>query len=174
MSEGTPLLSLHGSGSLLSSMRLPHMKLNDGVWHHIALEVQSDPSEPRTQHLLLTADYGQDQVKVDFPSDLLGSILQNLSVGGVASEGGGVHQGFRGCIQVRRGWGCGVIPMLRSLLCRTRTRGLPAFCAAGRSTCGSVSLSALSLRCYSNAALQGVRGEACPSLRCYSNAALQG
>ncbi|KAM4700821.1 cadherin EGF LAG seven-pass G-type receptor 2 isoform 2-T2 [Discoglossus pictus] len=104
MSEASPLVSLHGSGRLLSSLSLPRMKLNDGVWHHIAIEVQSNPAVPGTHHIILSADYGQDQVTGGFPSDLLGITLSSLSVGGVASDDDGVRQGFRGCIQgVRMG-----------------------------------------------------------------------
>ncbi|XP_053561322.1 cadherin EGF LAG seven-pass G-type receptor 2-like [Bombina bombina] len=99
MVEGTPLVSLHGSGKLLSSLHLSRITLNDGVWHHIALEIQKNSSMQGTQHILLTADYGQEQVKGDFPSDLLGAMISKMSIGGLASEGNVVLQGFRGCIQ---------------------------------------------------------------------------
>ncbi|KAM8976686.1 cadherin EGF LAG seven-pass G-type receptor 2 [Pelodytes ibericus] len=99
MSAGSPLLSIHGSASLLFSLHLPHVKLDDGVWHHITVEVQKDPSVPENHLFLLNTDYGQEQVKGVFPSHLLGSILSNLSVGGVASDEGRVLRGFRGCIQ---------------------------------------------------------------------------
>ncbi|KAM4795846.1 cadherin EGF LAG seven-pass G-type receptor 2 [Rhinophrynus dorsalis] len=115
MSEGSPLLSLHGSAGLLTSLHLPQVKLNDGDWHHIAVDVQNDPEVSEMQLFYLVADYGQEQVKGYLPRGLLGIHLHNMSVGGVASDNGVVHQGFRGCIQgVRVGGSGSSLSLLRS------------------------------------------------------------
>ncbi|XP_063309266.1 cadherin EGF LAG seven-pass G-type receptor 2 isoform X2 [Pelobates fuscus] len=98
MSEGTLLLTVDGPSSLLFVLQL-HVKLNDGVWHHVAVELQKDPSDPESQILLLHVDYGQDQVKGYFPGDLVGTLLTSLSVGGMTGDKGEIHQGFRGCVQ---------------------------------------------------------------------------
>ncbi|XP_053313796.1 cadherin EGF LAG seven-pass G-type receptor 2 [Spea bombifrons] len=99
MSEGSPVLSMHDSARLLSSLRLEHLKLNDGVWHHISVEVQKDPAISDEHIIILSTDYGQEQVKGYFPNDLIGVLLSKLSVGGEVGAEGTVFHGFRGCIQ---------------------------------------------------------------------------
>ncbi|KAG8450966.1 hypothetical protein GDO86_003300 [Hymenochirus boettgeri] len=99
MSEGAPLLSLYSPAGLLSSLHLHHMKLNDGVWHHIAVEIQNDPTVLGAQFLILDADYGHEQVKDHLPSEIVGTVLFSVSIGGVVRDGSSVQQGFRGCIQ---------------------------------------------------------------------------
>ncbi|KAE8623202.1 hypothetical protein XENTR_v10005537 [Xenopus tropicalis] len=99
LSKGGLLLSLHGSAGSLFSLSLHHVKLNDGIWHHITVEAKNDPAMPGTQLVILDADYGQEQVKSYFPNDLLETTVSSLNIGGVISDGSGVQLGFRGCIQ---------------------------------------------------------------------------
>ncbi|XP_063811014.1 cadherin EGF LAG seven-pass G-type receptor 2-like isoform X2 [Pseudophryne corroboree] len=98
MSQGSLIFSLRGFLNVQASLSLPHVKLNDGIWHHIAIELQNDPKVPGT-HLLFQIDYGQDKVEEHFPSDLFGATLNNLSVGAVTFNGNDFLQGFRGCLQ---------------------------------------------------------------------------
>ncbi|XP_040193695.1 cadherin EGF LAG seven-pass G-type receptor 2-like isoform X1 [Rana temporaria] len=99
MSEASPLLSLRGPSGIHALFYLPHVKLNDGVWHHISLELQSDPKLTENHLLLFQIDYGQEEVKGEFPKDLIGTTLSNLSIGAAASNGDIILQGFRGCLQ---------------------------------------------------------------------------
>ncbi|XP_068125539.1 cadherin EGF LAG seven-pass G-type receptor 2 isoform X2 [Hyperolius riggenbachi] len=99
MSEGSPLLSLRGPSGVHALFYLPHVKLNDGVWHHISLELQNDSVLTESHLLVFHIDYGQEEVKDKFPSDLLGTTLSNLSIGAAASNDNTALQGFRGCLQ---------------------------------------------------------------------------
>ncbi|KAM9320481.1 cadherin EGF LAG seven-pass G-type receptor 2 [Gastrophryne carolinensis] len=99
MSEGSPVLSLRGPSDTRALFYLSQIKLNDGVWHHISLEVQKDPILTESHRLVFQIDYGQEEVKGEFPSDLLGKTLSNLSIGASATDENTVVQGFRGCLQ---------------------------------------------------------------------------
>lgn len=62
MSEASPKLSLRGPSGVSALFYLPHVKLNDGVWHYISLELQSDPKLTENHLLLFQVDYGQEEV----------------------------------------------------------------------------------------------------------------
>ncbi|XP_077340579.1 cadherin EGF LAG seven-pass G-type receptor 2 [Lithobates pipiens] len=99
ISEASPLLSMRGPSGIHALFYLPHVKLNDGVWHHISLELQSDPKLSENHLLLFQIDYGQEEVKGEFPRDLIGTTLSNLSICAAADNGDTILQGFRGCLQ---------------------------------------------------------------------------
>uniref|UniRef100_A0A674K493 Cadherin EGF LAG seven-pass G-type receptor 2 n=1 Tax=Terrapene triunguis TaxID=2587831 RepID=A0A674K493_9SAUR len=72
------------------------VKVNDGDWHHLQLELRRGQESAEAEGLaVLALDYGLHQVR----GELQGLKLRNLSVGGVAGAGGQVQQGFRGCMQ---------------------------------------------------------------------------
>ncbi|XP_078500339.1 cadherin EGF LAG seven-pass G-type receptor 2 isoform X1 [Lissotriton helveticus] len=100
LSDGHAVMTLHRTSSRVSMLKLDHVKVNDGDWHYLQLEMRSRKDSPEAHGVaVMTFDYGLHEVVVDMNTELHGIKLRNLSVGGVASEGGGVQQGFRGCMQ---------------------------------------------------------------------------
>ncbi|XP_019369272.1 PREDICTED: cadherin EGF LAG seven-pass G-type receptor 2, partial [Gavialis gangeticus] len=100
LNEGNLLMSFHRASSRVSMLRLHQVKVNDGDWHHLQLELRSSKDSQESRCLAVMAlDYGLHQVVEDISCELHGLKLRNLSVGGVAGELGEVHQGFRGCMQ---------------------------------------------------------------------------
>lgn len=100
LSDGHAVMTLHRASSRVSTLKLDHVKVNDGDWHYLQLEMRSRKDSPEAHGVaVMTFDYGLHEVVVDMSTELHGIKLRNLSVGGVASDGGGVQQGFRGCMQ---------------------------------------------------------------------------
>nr|XP_033773923.1 cadherin EGF LAG seven-pass G-type receptor 2 isoform X1 [Geotrypetes seraphini] len=100
LNEGSMMATIHRAGSRIVSLLLDQVKVNDGDWHHVQLELQSG-TEGQDSHSLavLSFDYGLHQVMEDINTELQGMKLLNLSVGGVRGDGGEVQHGFRGCMQ---------------------------------------------------------------------------
>uniref|UniRef100_A0A8C8VMJ4 Cadherin EGF LAG seven-pass G-type receptor 2 n=1 Tax=Pelusios castaneus TaxID=367368 RepID=A0A8C8VMJ4_9SAUR len=81
------------------ALQLHQVKLNDGDWHHLQLELRRGRESAGAESLaLMTLDYGLHQVWQG-GDELQGLKLWELSVGGLAGEEGQVQQGFRGCMQ---------------------------------------------------------------------------
>ncbi|XP_039393669.1 cadherin EGF LAG seven-pass G-type receptor 2 isoform X2 [Mauremys reevesii] len=100
LSEGYVLMSVSQPGVQGWALRLHQVKVNDGDWHHLQLELRRGRESTEAKGLaVLALDYGLHQVLEVPSSELQGLKLQNLSVGGVAGAGGQVQQGFRGCMQ---------------------------------------------------------------------------
>ncbi|XP_069489759.1 cadherin EGF LAG seven-pass G-type receptor 2 isoform X2 [Ambystoma mexicanum] len=101
LTEGHAMMTLHRASSRVSILKLDQVKVNDGDWHYLQLEMRSRKRQsPEPQALaIMTFDYGLHEVVEDVSAELHGIKLRNLSVGGVASDGGAVQQGFRGCMQ---------------------------------------------------------------------------
>ncbi|XP_072569096.1 cadherin EGF LAG seven-pass G-type receptor 2 [Paramormyrops kingsleyae] len=98
LQDGGLLLSLQFDEDDTSLLHLDELKVNDGDWHQLQLELRG---EGRSGHpmALLTLDYGLHMTSTELSGKLDGLILQSLSVGGVPQEAGSVLQGFRGCVQ---------------------------------------------------------------------------
>ncbi|XP_060132979.1 cadherin EGF LAG seven-pass G-type receptor 2 isoform X2 [Zootoca vivipara] len=105
LSEGNVLMTVYRANSRVSALRLHQVKVNDGDWHHMQLELRSSRGSPEAQCLATMAfDYGLHQVAINISTELHGLKVRNLSVGGIPGEQGEVQQGFRGCMQgVRMG-----------------------------------------------------------------------
>ncbi|XP_053103347.1 cadherin EGF LAG seven-pass G-type receptor 2 isoform X2 [Hemicordylus capensis] len=105
LSEGSVLMTVHRANSQISALRVHQVKVNDGDWHHLQLELHNSRDNPEAQCLaIMTFDYGLHQVVANISSELHGLKVRNLSVGGVPAKQGEVQQGFRGCMQgVRMG-----------------------------------------------------------------------
>ncbi|XP_062834481.1 cadherin EGF LAG seven-pass G-type receptor 2 isoform X1 [Anolis carolinensis] len=105
LSEGHVLMTVYRANSQVSALRLYQVKVNDGDWHHLKLELHSNKDYLDAQCLALMAfDYGLHQVMANISSELHGLKVRNLSIGAVLGEQGQVQQGFRGCMQgVRMG-----------------------------------------------------------------------
>ncbi|XP_044871039.1 cadherin EGF LAG seven-pass G-type receptor 2 [Mauremys mutica] len=100
LSEGYVLMSVSQPGVQGWALRLHQVKVNDGDWHHLQLELRRGRESTEAEGLaVLALDYGLHQVLEVPSSELQGLKLRNLSVGGVAGAGGQVQQGFRGCMQ---------------------------------------------------------------------------
>ncbi|KAM6454465.1 cadherin EGF LAG seven-pass G-type receptor 2 isoform 4-T4 [Liasis olivaceus] len=105
LSEGTVLMTVYRTNSQISALRLHQVKVNDGDWHHLQLELHSSWDNPEAQCLAIMAfDYGLHQVVANISSELHGLKMRNLSIGAVLGEKGDLQHGFRGCMQgVRMG-----------------------------------------------------------------------
>ncbi|TFK00729.1 izumo sperm-egg fusion protein 3 [Platysternon megacephalum] len=100
LSEGHVLMSVSQPGGRGWALQLHQVKVNDGDWHHLQLELRHGRESAEAEGLaVLALDYGLHQVLEVPSSELQGLKLRNLSVGGVAGAGGQVQQGFRGCMQ---------------------------------------------------------------------------
>uniref|UniRef100_A0A8C7MDE8 Cadherin EGF LAG seven-pass G-type receptor 1 n=1 Tax=Oncorhynchus kisutch TaxID=8019 RepID=A0A8C7MDE8_ONCKI len=83
-------------------LRFPQVRVNDGEWHHVLVELQSVKDGKDIKYMaLVSLDYG---LSVEIGNELPGLRLRALYLGGLPGEGNHVHEGFTGCIQgVRMG-----------------------------------------------------------------------
>uniref|UniRef100_A0A8C3AY63 Cadherin EGF LAG seven-pass G-type receptor 1 n=1 Tax=Cyclopterus lumpus TaxID=8103 RepID=A0A8C3AY63_CYCLU len=90
---------------LVASLRFAQVRVNDGEWHHLLVELRSAKDGKDIKYMAyVSLDYGMYQKSVELGNDLPGLKLQTLHVGGLPGEGNHVRKGFVGCIQgVRMG-----------------------------------------------------------------------
>ncbi|KAF7228987.1 transcript variant X3 [Nothobranchius furzeri] len=90
---------------LLASLSFPQVRVNDGEWHHMLVEVRSIKDGKDIKYMaVVSLDYGMFTKSVEIGNNLPGLKLQTLHVGGLPGEGNLVNKGFVGCIQgVRMG-----------------------------------------------------------------------
>ncbi|XP_017285390.1 cadherin EGF LAG seven-pass G-type receptor 1 isoform X2 [Kryptolebias marmoratus] len=90
---------------LLASLSFPQVRVNDGEWHHLLVELKSVKDGKDFRYMAaVSLDYDMYRKSVEIGNDLPGLKLQTLHVGGLPGEGNLVHKGFVGCIQgVRMG-----------------------------------------------------------------------
>uniref|UniRef100_A0A665WYD0 Cadherin EGF LAG seven-pass G-type receptor 1a n=1 Tax=Echeneis naucrates TaxID=173247 RepID=A0A665WYD0_ECHNA len=91
---------------LVASLSFPQVRVNDGEWHHLLVELKSIKDSKDIKYMAtLSLDYSMYQQKsVEIGNDLPGLKLQTLHVGGLPGVGNRVRKGFVGCIQgVRMG-----------------------------------------------------------------------
>uniref|UniRef100_A0AAQ5Y510 Cadherin EGF LAG seven-pass G-type receptor 1 n=1 Tax=Amphiprion ocellaris TaxID=80972 RepID=A0AAQ5Y510_AMPOC len=91
---------------LVASLTFPQVRVNDGEWHHLLVELRSIKDGKDIKYMAaVSLDYGMYQQKsVEIGNELPGLKLQTLHVGGLPGEGNHVNKGFVGCIQgVRMG-----------------------------------------------------------------------
>ncbi|XP_072233193.1 cadherin EGF LAG seven-pass G-type receptor 1 isoform X2 [Leuresthes tenuis] len=90
---------------LLASLSFPQVRVNDGEWHHLLVELKSIKDGKDIKYMAaVSLDYGMYQKSVEIGNDLPGLKLRTLHVGGLPGEGNRVTKGFVGCIQgVRMG-----------------------------------------------------------------------
>ncbi|KAM9328068.1 LOW QUALITY PROTEIN: cadherin EGF LAG seven-pass G-type receptor 1 [Pholidichthys leucotaenia] len=91
---------------LVASLSFPQVRVNDGEWHHLLVELRSIKDGKDIKYMaVVSLDYDMHQQKsVEIGYDLPGLKLQTLHVGGLPGEGNHVSKGFVGCIQgVRMG-----------------------------------------------------------------------
>uniref|UniRef100_A0A4W6E623 Cadherin EGF LAG seven-pass G-type receptor 1a n=1 Tax=Lates calcarifer TaxID=8187 RepID=A0A4W6E623_LATCA len=82
------------SSSLVAALSFPQVRVNDGEWHHLLVELRSIKDGKDIKYMK----------SVEIGNDLPGLKLQTLHVGGLPGEGNHVKKGFVGCIQgVRMG-----------------------------------------------------------------------
>uniref|UniRef100_A0A665WXR0 Cadherin EGF LAG seven-pass G-type receptor 1 n=1 Tax=Echeneis naucrates TaxID=173247 RepID=A0A665WXR0_ECHNA len=89
---------------LVASLSFPQVRVNDGEWHHLLVELKSIKDSKDIKYMAtLSLDYSMYQ-SVEIGNDLPGLKLQTLHVGGLPGVGNRVRKGFVGCIQgVRMG-----------------------------------------------------------------------
>ncbi|MBN3295144.1 CELR2 protein, partial [Amia calva] len=98
LSEGSVLLVVQRGGEEVESLQMEELKVNDGDWHHLQLELRAGRAATSCQ-AILSFDYGQHTASVELQGGLQGLTLTSLSVGGVGGADGTVLEGFRGCMQ---------------------------------------------------------------------------
>ncbi|XP_056138305.1 cadherin EGF LAG seven-pass G-type receptor 1-like [Lampris incognitus] len=83
----------------------PQIRVNDGEWHHILVELRSIKDGKDIKYMaLVSLDYGMFQRSVEIGNELPGLRLRSLFVGGLMKKDGTVMNGLKGCIQgVRMG-----------------------------------------------------------------------
>uniref|UniRef100_A0A8D3BBV0 Cadherin EGF LAG seven-pass G-type receptor 1 n=1 Tax=Scophthalmus maximus TaxID=52904 RepID=A0A8D3BBV0_SCOMX len=90
---------------LVASLSFPQVRVNDGEWHHLLVELRSIKDGKDIKYMAtVSLDYNMYQKSVEIGNELPGLKLQTLHVGGLPGEGNHVNKGFVGCIQgVRMG-----------------------------------------------------------------------
>ncbi|XP_060885601.1 cadherin EGF LAG seven-pass G-type receptor 1 isoform X2 [Labrus mixtus] len=90
---------------LVASLGFPQVRVNDGEWHHLLVELRSIKDGKDIKYMATVfLDYGMHQKSVEIGNDLPGLKLQTLHIGGLPGKGNHVNKGFVGCIQgVRMG-----------------------------------------------------------------------
>uniref|UniRef100_A0A8C5MSH5 Cadherin EGF LAG seven-pass G-type receptor 1 n=1 Tax=Leptobrachium leishanense TaxID=445787 RepID=A0A8C5MSH5_9ANUR len=98
-------LEVYNGFSLIASMTIPQMRVSDGEWHHLLIELKSSKDGKDIKYLaIMYLDYGMFQNVVEIGNDLPGLKLKSIFVGGLSGAEGGVTQGFIGCLKgVRMG-----------------------------------------------------------------------
>ncbi|XP_072336405.1 cadherin EGF LAG seven-pass G-type receptor 2 isoform X1 [Scyliorhinus torazame] len=100
LDEGNVMLSVYRSSSRVTALTMDQIKVNDGDWHHLQLQLKSSKDGMETKYTaLMSIDYRHHQTTVEIGNELHGLKLKTISVGGVSGSDGSVLQGFRGCIQ---------------------------------------------------------------------------
>nr|XP_037863230.1 cadherin EGF LAG seven-pass G-type receptor 1 isoform X3 [Chlorocebus sabaeus] len=102
----------HGPSDVESVM-LSRLRVTDGEWHHLLIELKNVKEDSEMKHLVtMTLDYGMDQSsaplstqnRADIGGMLPGLTIRSVVVGGASEDKVSVHHGFRGCMQgVRMG-----------------------------------------------------------------------
>nr|XP_011753199.1 cadherin EGF LAG seven-pass G-type receptor 1 isoform X2 [Macaca nemestrina] len=94
----------HGPSDVESVM-LSRLRVTDGEWHHLLIELKNVKEDSEMKHLVtMTLDYGMDQNRADIGGMLPGLTIRSVVVGGASEDKVSVRRGFRGCMQgVRMG-----------------------------------------------------------------------
>nr|XP_054098289.1 cadherin EGF LAG seven-pass G-type receptor 1 isoform X2 [Callithrix jacchus] len=94
----------HGPSGV-ESMVLSRLRVTDGEWHHLLIELKNVKEDSEMKHLVtMTLDYGMDQSRADIGGMLPGLTIRSMVVGGASEDKVSVRRGFRGCMQgVRMG-----------------------------------------------------------------------
>ncbi|KAK0145976.1 Cadherin EGF LAG seven-pass G-type receptor 1 [Merluccius polli] len=81
-------------------VEFPEVRVDDGAWHHLQVELRSVREGKETQYLAqVSLDYGMFQRWVEIGRKLPGLEIRTLFVGGVVDADGRVKAGLTGCIQ---------------------------------------------------------------------------
>uniref|UniRef100_A0A665WYZ2 Cadherin EGF LAG seven-pass G-type receptor 1 n=1 Tax=Echeneis naucrates TaxID=173247 RepID=A0A665WYZ2_ECHNA len=90
---------------LVASLSFPQVRVNDGEWHHLLVELKSIKDSKDIKYMAtLSLDYSMYQVQSERHRSSDSLKLQTLHVGGLPGVGNRVRKGFVGCIQgVRMG-----------------------------------------------------------------------
>ncbi|XP_051890612.1 cadherin EGF LAG seven-pass G-type receptor 2-like isoform X2 [Pristis pectinata] len=100
LSEGNVMLNVYRSSSQVTALTMDQIKVNDGDWHHLQLELKSSKDGKETKYTaLMSIDYGHHQTTVEIGNELHGLKLKMISIGGVSGNDGSILHGFRGCMQ---------------------------------------------------------------------------
>uniref|UniRef100_A0A3Q3J3E4 Cadherin EGF LAG seven-pass G-type receptor 1 n=1 Tax=Monopterus albus TaxID=43700 RepID=A0A3Q3J3E4_MONAL len=88
---------------LVASLSFPQVRVNDGEWHHLLVELRSMKDGKDIKYIAaMSLDYGMYQKSMEIGNELPGLKLQTLHVGGLPGDGNYVIKGFVGCIQGMR------------------------------------------------------------------------
>ncbi|XP_063302853.1 cadherin EGF LAG seven-pass G-type receptor 1 isoform X3 [Pelobates fuscus] len=98
-------LEVFNGVNLIASMTIPQIRISDGEWHHLLIELKSSKDGKDIKYLaVMYLDYGMYQNWVEIGNDLPGLKLKSIFVGGLSGSDVSVTQGFNGCLKgVRMG-----------------------------------------------------------------------
>nr|XP_006004060.2 PREDICTED: cadherin EGF LAG seven-pass G-type receptor 1 [Latimeria chalumnae] len=93
-------LDVHSGKSHVASMKLTQVRVNDGEWHHLLIEIKNTKGENGIKYLAeMSLDYGIHMNTVEIGNELPGLKLKTIYVGGLPEGNNSVQQGFNGCMQ---------------------------------------------------------------------------
>ncbi|XP_047431473.1 cadherin EGF LAG seven-pass G-type receptor 1 isoform X3 [Mugil cephalus] len=85
---------------LMASLSFPQVRVNDGEWHHLLVELRSVKDGKDIKYMAsVSLDYGMYQKSIEIGNNLPGLKVRTLHVGGLPGDGNQVSRGFVGCIQ---------------------------------------------------------------------------
>ncbi|XP_069797890.1 cadherin EGF LAG seven-pass G-type receptor 2 isoform X4 [Narcine bancroftii] len=100
LSEGNVMLNVYRSSSHVTALTMDQIKVNDGDWHHLQLELRSYKDGMEIRYTArMSIDYGHHQTMAEIGNELHGLKLKMVSIGGISGNNGTILRGFRGCMQ---------------------------------------------------------------------------
>ncbi|XP_057179691.1 cadherin EGF LAG seven-pass G-type receptor 1 isoform X2 [Triplophysa rosa] len=96
---------VHLGEQQVAALGFPEVRVNDGEWHHILVELRSSKEGKDTKYLAqVFLDYDMFMKSAEIGNELPGLKLRSLFVGGLQGQSNSVQKGFKGCMQgVRMG-----------------------------------------------------------------------
>ncbi|XP_062928641.1 cadherin EGF LAG seven-pass G-type receptor 1 isoform X2 [Mobula hypostoma] len=91
---------VHNRLGLKAKLRLTRMRVSDGEWHHLLIEIKSMKDGKDIKYMaVMSLDYGMYQASVEIGNELPGLKLRSIFVGRLPEDLGTSQQGFYGCMQ---------------------------------------------------------------------------
>ncbi|XP_041110820.1 cadherin EGF LAG seven-pass G-type receptor 1 isoform X2 [Polyodon spathula] len=91
---------LHRGFTQMANFKFTQIRVNDGDWHHLLIELKNVKDGKDMKLLaLMSLDYGMYQGSVEIEKELPGMMLESLFLGGLLGDDGKIEQGFVGCMQ---------------------------------------------------------------------------
>ncbi|RXM27960.1 Cadherin EGF LAG seven-pass G-type receptor 1 [Acipenser ruthenus] len=100
ISNSNVQFELHRGFTQMANFKFTQIRVNDGDWHHLLIELKNVKDGKDMKLLaLMSLDYGMYQGSVEIEKELPGMTLESLFLGGLLGDDGKIEQGFVGCMQ---------------------------------------------------------------------------